>query len=160
MKKNKLVLTLLVLTALTATRDLSFAKSETLTVANFQSTISGTDLPIVVDFWAPWCGPCVKLAPTIDELATKTRGRAIVAKVNIDEHPSLAQLYGVQALPTIIFIKNGTVQTQLRGVQSLDSLMATLAPSMAQGSSPTEATTTTPNGRSMLDRLTEAASTQ
>lgn len=130
------------------------AKAETLTEANFNAAINGTDLPVVVDFWAPWCGPCVTLAPTIDELALQTKGKAIVAKVNIDENPGLAQKYGIQAIPAIYFFKNGNVQNQMRGVQSLDALMGALSPSLAEGGTGSRPSG---EGRSMLARLIEAS---
>jgi thioredoxin 1 len=148
-----LVITIALLALLinSATITKSYGKAETLTSANFVSTINGTDMPILVDFWAPWCGPCVTLGPTIDELANKTKGRAIVAKVNIDEHPALAQAYNVQAIPTMVVLQGGQVQTQLRGVQPLEALMATLEPLMSGSSSPRKT-----GGKSMIDRLNEA----
>jgi thioredoxin 1 len=132
------------------------ADVKSLTTSNFSSTIKDTDLPVVVDFWAPWCPPCRDLAPIIEELAKKTSGKAIVAKVNIDDHPALAQQYGVQAIPTILFFERGTVKTQLRGVQSLDTLMSNL--NISPETSTKETGKGFRKGRSMLNRLEDVDS--
>jgi len=70
---------------------------------------------LMVDFWAEWCAPCRAIAPTLDELARESAGKVSLAKVNIDEHPSLAARYGIRSIPTILFIKNGEVVDQVIG---------------------------------------------
>jgi thioredoxin len=79
-----------------------------LTERNFAEIVAATPL-LLVDFWAPWCGPCRAVAPVIEELARAEVGRVVVAKVNVDEEPSLAQRYGVQAIPTLLFFRDGQV---------------------------------------------------
>lgn len=74
---------------------------------DFEKTILQAELPAVVDFWAPWCGPCRMVAPTIEELAQEYAGRVVVAKVNTDEHQQWAQHFGIRGIPTLLFIKGG-----------------------------------------------------
>ncbi|MCY1544678.1 Thioredoxin [compost metagenome] len=77
--------------------------------ANFEQEVLKSDKLTVVDFWAPWCGPCLALGPTIDALATEFEGRVNVGKVNVDENPNLSVEYGVTSIPCILYIKNGEV---------------------------------------------------
>lgn len=79
------------------------------TDAAFEKTVLQSSLPVVVDFWAPWCGPCKMVAPILDKLAKEFAGKVIVAKVNTDDNPEWAQRYGVQGIPTMLFIANGKV---------------------------------------------------
>jgi thioredoxin 1 len=77
------------------------------TDAEFESKVLQSDIPVVVDFWAPWCGPCKMVAPTLDKLAKEQAGKMLVAKVNTDENPDWATRYGVQGIPTMILFSGG-----------------------------------------------------
>jgi len=79
------------------------------TDAAFEKAVLQSTLPVVVDFWAPWCGPCKMVAPTLDKLAKEQAGKLLVAKVNTDENPDWAMRYGVQGIPTMLFIANGKI---------------------------------------------------
>ena len=82
---------------------------------NFETEVEGSDVPVVVDFWAEWCGPCKMLSPTIDAIAEKYDGKIKVGKVNVDNDPGLAQKYGVRGIPNILVFQNGTIKEQLVG---------------------------------------------
>jgi thioredoxin 1 len=79
------------------------------TDAAFEKTILQGSLPAIVDFWAPWCGPCRMVAPTLDKLAKEYAGKVLIAKVNTDDNPEWAQKFGVQGIPTMLFVANGKV---------------------------------------------------
>ncbi len=79
------------------------------TDAAFEKTVMQSTLPVIVDFWAPWCGPCKMVAPTLEKLAKEMAGKIIVAKVNTDEHAQWAGQFGVQGIPTMLFIAKGKV---------------------------------------------------
>ena len=82
---------------------------------NFNSEVESSDIPVLVDFWAEWCGPCKMLSPTIDAVAEKYNGKVKVGKVNVDKNPSIAQKYGVRSIPNILVFKNGNIEQQLVG---------------------------------------------
>ncbi len=83
---------------------------------NFQSEVLDSDMPILVDFWAPWCAPCNILGPVIEELAEEYKGKLKVAKMNVDESPATPGQYGIRGIPTVILFKGGQVADQVVGV--------------------------------------------
>jgi len=85
------------------------------TEKNFKLEVESSKIPVVVDFWAEWCGPCKMLSPTIDTIAEKYDGRVKVGKVNVDKDPSIAQKYGVRGIPNILVFNNGSITEQLIG---------------------------------------------
>src|SRR6266545_5118809 len=98
----------------------------TLSDSNFEQEVLNSTTPVVVDFWAEWCGPCKMIAPVLDELAGEYDGRVKIGKVNIDEHQQLAINYGINSIPTLLFFKNGRVAEQVVGLKSKRDLKASL----------------------------------
>ncbi len=106
------------------------SKYITLTEENFQSEVLESTKPVVVDFWAEWCGPCQALAPVIEEVAVDFEGRAKVGKLDVDDNNSIAMKYNIRSIPTLLFFKDGQIVDQVIGIttqkviaERLDSLL-------------------------------------
>jgi thioredoxin 1 len=82
---------------------------------NFETEVIQSALPVLVDFWAPWCGPCKSIAPIVEELAKEYDGKLKVAKLNVDDHPTTASRFGIRGIPNLIILKGGTVKEQIVG---------------------------------------------
>ena len=91
----------------------------------FEQAIAG-NVPVLVDFWAPWCGPCRMIAPVIEDIAVEFDGRAVVGKIDVDEEPGLAQRFGVMSIPTLIVLKDGKVVEQAVGARGKADVAAML----------------------------------
>ncbi len=98
----------------------------TLTTSTFDETISGSQTPVVVDFWAEWCGPCKTIAPILAEIATEQSGKVTIAKLNVDEHPDLAMRYNVMSIPTLLVFNNGELAKRLVGAKGKGQLLQEL----------------------------------
>ena len=94
--------------------------------SNFDRELTQDDKPVIVDFWAEWCGPCKMIAPLLDEVAREKAGTVKVAKVNVDENQSLSFKYNIRAIPALLFFKNGQLRDQVTGVTSKKDLLSRL----------------------------------
>ena len=96
------------------------------TTQNFEQEVLKSDKPVLVDFYADWCGPCKMMAPVVEELAELYQGKAQVGKLNVDDNEEIAMKYGVMSIPTLLIIKNGNVEAKMIGVQKRETLMDAL----------------------------------
>lgn len=94
-----------------------------ITSENFEEEVSKSELPVLLDFWASWCGPCRMVSPIVDEVANELVGKAKVGKINVDEEQELARAFSVMSIPTLVVIKNGKLVNQLVGVRSKQEII-------------------------------------
>ncbi len=97
-------------------------KIQTLTDNNFDQSVIKSGKPVLVDFWAEWCGPCRRLAPTVEELATDYDGRVVVGKLNVDDNPGVAGRFSIRGIPTLLLFKGGQIVEQIVGLADKDTL--------------------------------------
>jgi thioredoxin 1 len=99
----------------------------TLSDALFDETVNGSDVPVLVDFWAEWCGPCKMIAPVLEEIAREHDGKITIGKLNVDDNPDTARRYEVMSIPTLMLFHNGSLEKRLVGARSKNQLLAELA---------------------------------
>jgi thioredoxin len=104
--------------------------------ASFELAVIQSPVPVVVDFWAPWCGPCKMIAPLLDEIAKESGGLFRVAKVNIDDDPGLQQRFGIRGVPTLLFFSGGELQDQIVGVGAKKAILEKLESLSSNAASP------------------------
>ena len=97
-----------------------------ITRENFENEVMKSNIPVLIDFWAPWCGPCLMMGPIIEQLAEEYEGKAKVGKVNVDEEGELSQAFGVMSIPTIVLVKDGKVVKQAVGARPKTEVEAML----------------------------------
>jgi thioredoxin 1 len=98
----------------------------TLTDATFDEAVGAAAAPVVVDFWAEWCGPCKMIAPILEEIARENQGKVLIGKLNVDENPDAARRFDVMSIPTLIVFKDGTPQRRIVGAKGKGQLLADL----------------------------------
>ncbi|MGB9588244.1 MAG: thioredoxin [Armatimonadota bacterium] len=107
------------------------SKATDVTAADFDQEVIKSAIPVLVDFWAEWCGPCKMIAPSVDAIAEEYSGKLKVLKVNVDKEPTLAGLYGVMSIPTLILFKNGEVVEQITGAMPKQKIVDRISPHLA-----------------------------
>lgn len=98
----------------------------TITSKNFEEEVSKSDVPVLLDFWASWCGPCKMVSPIVDDVAKEVEGRAKVGKINVDEEQELASAFNIMSIPTLVVIQNGKLVKQSVGVRSKEEILEML----------------------------------
>ena len=93
---------------------------------SFKKEVLDSDKPVLVDFWAEWCGPCKMLTPTINEVADDYKDKAVIGKLNVDENPTIASEYGIRSIPSLLFFKDGKVQKQIMGAVAKEEISSAL----------------------------------
>lgn len=102
------------------------ARIANLDASNFETTVKSATVPVLVDFWAPWCGPCKAIAPVLDQIADELGDAVKITKVNVDDNIALAQQFGVQNIPTLLFFKEGRIVDKIIGSRPKADLVATI----------------------------------
>ena len=95
----------------------------TITKENYNEEVINSPVPVLLYFWATWCGPCRMLSPIVDDIANEVEGKAKVCKINVDEQPELAQQFGIMSIPTLVFMKNGEITAKEVGVRSKQAIL-------------------------------------
>ena len=103
-------------------KEIAMSKEKVFTDQDFQTNVLGSKQPVLVDFWAEWCGPCRMLAPVIDRVAAANEGKLVVGKMNVDDNPETPQKYGIQGIPTLLLFKGGELVNQMVGYQSQENI--------------------------------------
>lgn len=96
------------------------------TDSNFDSEVLKSDKPVLIDFWATWCGPCRMIAPIVEELSSSYANKAVIGKMDVDENPETAMKFGIRSIPTLLFFKNGKLVDQIVGAVGKDKIVAKL----------------------------------
>lgn len=98
---------------------------------NFQSQVIDSDKPVLIDFWAEWCGPCRMIAPSVEQIASEQEGSLVVGKMDIDSNPTIPGRYGIRSIPTLMVFKNGEAVARIVGARPKDAIMAEVTPHLS-----------------------------